>query len=364
MNDSTRRTSAGRRLLLAAAVLAGMLVVAECVVRVALSEPVSIRFLQDTDELKQLQLNRFSDLLVSDPDRFWRLAPNSRLPETDTAMDADSRGAFFGVISNGLGFREDHQLADSKPDGEFRILFLGDSCTFGYGVGCNETFVADSENRLNEQYADRHFECINAGVPGYSLYQGFRVLDVDGPRVQPDLVVACFGFNDRAEWDGQSDLDHAALSPPDWLATSHLAGRIWQLGHLPTPRPTGRPKPRVSPNEYRGLLTRIRKRTRQLKSRLVLISWCERFQVTDGRDERTPWQFELHRFARRQNVPLLDLVPHMQNWATPETDQELGQTTGSELFIDIVHVTPATHSRIAGQLVETLRPLLAPTESQ
>ena len=50
------------------------------------------------------------------------------------------------------------------------------------------------------------------------------------------------------------------------------------------------------------------------------------------------------------SAPVLDLVPQLQDWA-----DEPGQP---ELFLDIVHVTPATHSRIATRLVEILRPLL------
>ena len=339
-------TSFGKRVLLAAVVLAIMLLVAELVIRAAVSEPVPIRFVQDTSELRQLQLHRFSDVLTADPDRFWRLAPGSRLPESTD----EPGGPFFGVISNKRGFRENSQLADTKADDETRILFLGDSCTFGFGVGWDETYVAGCEERLNEQYPERRFECINAGVPGYSLYQGWRVLDVEGPRIQPDLVIACFGFNDRAEWDGLGDLDHAQLTPPAWLAGSQLAGKLWQLGHARPKHSTAPPRPRVSPDEYRSLLARIRQRTQQLGGRLVLISWCERFQVATDRNERTPWQFELYQFARRHQVPILDLVPQLQDWADQQ-DQP-------EPFLDIVHVTPATHSRIAGRLVEILRPLL------
>jgi lysophospholipase L1-like esterase len=344
--EPASHTSFGKRVLLAAVVLAVMLLVAELVIRATVSQPVPIRFAQDTSELRQLQLHHFSDVLTADPDRFWRLAPGSRLPDTGTK----SVGPFFGVISNERGFRENRQLADTKAGDETRILFLGDSCTFGYGVGWDETYVANCEDRLNEQYPGRRFDCINAGVPGYSLYQGWRVLDVEGSRIQPDLVIACFGFNDRAEWDGLGDLDHAQLAPPAWLAGSQLAGKLWQLGHARPERSTSTTRPRVSPDEYRSLLARIQRRTEQLGSQLVLISWCERFQITTDRNERTPWQFELYQFARRHQVPVLDLVPQLQDWA-----DEPGQP---ELFLDIVHVTPATHSRIAARLVEILRPLL------
>ncbi len=357
MTDATpprtaSRAPLGKRLLLAAATVAGMLVVAEVILRIAVPEPVSIRFTQDTLELRQLQLDRFGDVLINDPDRFWKLAPGSRLPESGS----DAGGPFFGVIANGQGFRENHEIAPRKSDGETRILFLGDSCTFGYGVSWDQAYVAGSEERLNEHSGNRRFECINAGVPGYSLYQGFQVLDDEGPRVKPDVVVACFGFNDRSEWDGMSDLEHAALSPPGWMSGSRLAGRLWSLSHPPSARGTSTRRPRVSPEEFRGLLTRIRTRTRQLGARLALISWCERFQVTDDRDERTPWQLELDRFARRHQVPILDLVPLMQRWA-----DEPGQTSQ---FLDIVHATPATHSRIAARVVETLGPVLRGGGSQ
>ena len=47
---------------------------------------------------------------------------------------------------------------------------------------------------------------------------------------------------------------------------------------------------------------------------------------------------------------MLDLVPLLQRWA-----DEPGQTPQ---FLDIVHATPATHSRIAGRVIETLEPVL------
>jgi len=340
------RTPLGKRLLLAATTVVGMLVVAEVILRIAVPEPITIRFAQDTQELQQLQLDKFGGVLINDPIRFWKLAPHSRLPESGSGTD----GPFFGVISNGDGFRENHDIAPEKSAEETRILFLGDSCTFGYGVGWDQTFVAVCEDRLNNRSEGRRFECINAGVPGYSLYQGFQVLDDEGPRVKPDVVVACFGFNDRSEWDGLSDLQHAALAPPGWMSGCRLTGRLWRMTHPPSAQRTAARKPRVSPDEFRGLLTRIRTRTRQLGARLALISWCERFQVTDDRDERTPWQRELDRFARRHRVPMLDLVPLLQRWAD-EPDQE-------PQFLDIVHATPATHSRIAGQVIEILEPVL------
>ncbi|MBQ16868.1 MAG: hypothetical protein CMJ65_07060 [Planctomycetaceae bacterium] len=345
MTDTPPRPpgSLGKRLALSGIVLITALLLAEAFVR-ALPESPSIRFTQDTDELRRLKLDRFAGVLINDRERFWRLVPGSTLPAPITETD---RGPFFGVIANRQGFREDHEIAAVKPDNEVRLLFLGDSCTFGFGVAHDQTFVAHCEDRLNEQNPGHRFECLNAGVPGYTLFQGCRVLDQEGPRVKPDVVVACFGFNDRAAWDGLGDLEHAALGPPGFLGNSHLARRLWRTN---APLAGSGSRPRVTPAEYRQLLSRLHARTRQLGSRLALIAWCERFQVENSRDERTPWQVELYRFAREHELPLVDLVPAMQKWNRPP-DQP-------SLFLDIIHVTPAAHSRIAGLAVEALVPLL------
>lgn len=324
-----------------------MLLLAEALVWVVLPEPASIRFTQDTDELRQLRLDRFAGMLTNDHQRFWRLVPGSTLPAL--AVEED-RGPFFGVIANRRGFREDHEITAVKPGDEVRVLFLGDSCTFGFGVAHDQTFVAHCEDRLNEQNPGRHFECLNAGVPGYTLFQGCRVLDQEGPRVTPDVVVACFGFNDRASWDGLGDLEHASLGPPGLLGNSRLARLLWRTDRRLARRARTGSRPRVTPAEYRQLLSQLHAGTRQLGSQLLLIAWCERFQVEDNHDERTPWQVELYRFARDHEIPLVDLVPTMQKW-TGTPDQP-------SLFLDIIHVTPAAHSQIAGLVTETLGPLL------
>lgn len=327
-----------KRLTLAAVVTLVMLLLAELVLRMALHEPPSIRFSQDVHELSGLQLNSFAGVLSNDPDSFWRLSPGTRLPEDE--------GPFFGVIANEQGFREDHRIDVVKPDNELRILFLGDSCTFGFGVDQSQTFVERCEERLAKQLSGHSIECINAGVPGYTLYQGWSVLATWGDHLQADVVVACFGFNDRASWDGLGDLEHARAMPTGPLRHSRLARLFW-----PGPRSTSTSRrARVTPDEYHMLLRRLQERVEQLGARLVLVSWCERFQVTDAREERTPWQFELYEFAKDHDVTLVDLVPRLQEWAD--------ETDAAPLFLDIVHATPETHARIAGVLSRTLDPVL------
>lgn len=367
---SASSTPLTKRITLSAVVSLLMLLLAELVLQLAVPEPVTIRFAQDIDELSGMQLVSFAGVLVNDPDRFWRLSPGTTLPENG--------GPFFGVIANGQGFREDHAIDAVKGDNELRILFLGDSCTFGFGVGQSETFVERCEQRLAKGRPGQAIECINGGVPGYTIYQGWSVLASWGDRLQADVVVVCFGFNDRATWDGLGDLEHARATPAGPLRHSRLARLLWPP---PQSKSTGN-RARVTPREYRGLLMRLQERVQQLGARLVLVSWCERFQITDARDdphtaaeaesdtmrqaaldwwdstisrearreERTPWQFELYKYAKRHDVPLVDLVPRVQEWAD-EADK-------APLFLDIVHATPEAHSRIAEVISRTLDPVL------
>jgi hypothetical protein len=89
------------------------------------------------------------------------------------------------VRTNSLGFRD----RDYPPKASsFRILGLGDSFTFGFGVEEGETFLAIVEERLREEAV----EVINAGLVGGGPESAARLLEVEGPRLEPDLVVVGF----------------------------------------------------------------------------------------------------------------------------------------------------------------------------
>ena len=101
------------------------------------------------------------------------------------------------INSRGLRGRE-HSL--SKPEGVYRILFLGDSITFGFGVKEEDIFVNVLERELNSQFASlpdqKRFELINAGIGNYNTKQEFAYLREEGFRYEPDEVVVMFYIND------------------------------------------------------------------------------------------------------------------------------------------------------------------------
>ena len=124
----------------------------------------SVRFEQAQDALRGRANAQFANLIQQDPERFWRLVPGITLP-------ADTR-PFFGVISNSQGLRENHEIPRHKGPRELRILFLGDSVTFGYRLANDQSFVEIAEESLQARHPGIEVECINAGVPGYGLFQG------------------------------------------------------------------------------------------------------------------------------------------------------------------------------------------------
>jgi hypothetical protein len=132
-----------------------------------------------------------------DPELGWTLRPGSSGRYTlarayDVAVRIDSRGL--------RGPERD--LA--KAPGTKRILFLGDSFTFGIGVEESDTFA-----RLLEDLP--RVETFNAGVAGYGTTQELLWLRREGFAYRPDLVVLAFYTNDF--WDNASGLRHETHRP-------------------------------------------------------------------------------------------------------------------------------------------------------
>jgi hypothetical protein len=101
------------------------------------------------------------------------------------------------VTTNAAGFR-DGDYALSKPAGTVRIVGLGDSVMFGWGVGDGEEYLSLVENRLNRERSDRRWEVINTAVPGYNAVMEVATLRNKALELQPDVVIVGFCGNDMS----------------------------------------------------------------------------------------------------------------------------------------------------------------------
>lgn len=142
-----------------------------------------------------LEVGRFLD-----PSRGAVMPAASPLPYR-LRPSAHFRGSFEARI-NSLGLRGPEVTA-KKPADHFRVLFLGDSVTFGLGVDDGECFV----DRVRDAVAggSPSVEVLNSGCPGYSGVHEAVYLQRYGLQLQPDLVLVVFIPDDppRALSDGE-----------------------------------------------------------------------------------------------------------------------------------------------------------------
>jgi hypothetical protein len=143
-----------------------------------------------------------ADYLIGDRELRFRNAPGVEvtvpLEHYGTAYDDPDRKESFKIKISSQGFRSSE--IGPKSDGEFRILMLGDSFTFGYGVENDETISKVLENKLRDAMPGRHVTVINAGVVGYGPWQELLLLKQSGFELKPDLVIMqTFTNNDIAD---------------------------------------------------------------------------------------------------------------------------------------------------------------------
>jgi lysophospholipase L1-like esterase len=227
-----------------------------------------------------------------------------------------------------------------------RVLAVGDSCTFGLGVDDAETWPAQLETSLRERGLDA--EVINAGVPGYTAFQGQRWFEARGLDLKPDILVLSFGFNDRESWSSRSDADTARLLQLSRLESLAAHSRIYTgLRRLlrageddsaggtesPTdsqpnnPASDEAPVQRLSPQQFYDVVSSTVRRAQDADIGVVLAAWPYRAQVDEGVRELILYQLLLKRVADATGARLVNL-------AEPFID------AGGALFVDHVHATP------------------------
>ncbi len=130
-----------------------------------------------------LSLAGFGDVEIYEPDPklFWRLKPN---------QDCHTKVDHKPVHINSRGTRGP-EFEVPKPKGTLRILSLGDSKTFGWGLTEAETYSARVEALLREKTAgtDRRVEVVNAGVNAWSYPQMKLYFEDHGLGFEPDIAV-------------------------------------------------------------------------------------------------------------------------------------------------------------------------------
>lgn len=298
------------------------------------------------------------------------------------------------AYTNAMGFRGP-EVAVPKPPGTFRIVLMGGSTTFGWGVADDETIDSHMRRALDGRYPDRSIEVVNLAFDGYDSYQLFERFQSDGGRLEPDVVILNTGVNDVAHaWyrdlrDGdprsllykatmdQLRLEQELGGPTLWSRTKHwfylarLPGWLrQQAGRAAVTSASAGEGPQPTPHwdllEYfeRNLRRLIELGTRGDRA-LVLLSTPPSSLRTKYDPDDPPARHYWILNAENTQVYRDSLSVRLQSLADQEAangrpvafvpHDELPPT----LFLDDAHLTSEGNRRVAEEFVLALEPWLS-----
>ncbi|MCD4785855.1 MAG: hypothetical protein K8T10_18715 [Candidatus Eremiobacteraeota bacterium] len=123
------------------------------------------------------------------PTLFWELSPG--LLNMNLLQDK--------VFTNSHGFRSP-EISMKKPPGQYRVMVLGDSSAFGFGVADDETFGAILSRDLRKKYPQKDVRFINGAVSGYTTHQAATFMKERGWKFSPNLIIISFNDDPQMEW--------------------------------------------------------------------------------------------------------------------------------------------------------------------
>jgi lysophospholipase L1-like esterase len=242
----------------------------------------------------------------------------------------------YDIRINDLGFRGG-PIEVPKPDGVVRIAALGDSVTFGFGVAEDDTYPARLAALLAADAAPRRVEWINAGVPGFSSWQGVRHLQQHVLPTRPDVVIVLFGWNDG--WRGQAP---DSAWNPGALQTVIQSSRLFAFGRRAAASLLGRLgwqhddpagiAPRVPVLDFERNIAEIVARIREAGASPVLLTAPAAFGPHVPPDSY---------FRQGWTVPREDLEPMHQRYV--EAARRVAAATATPL-VDCARLVPADSS--------------------
>ncbi len=280
-------------------------------------------------------------------------------PELGHVLTPDFAGQFtraefsIPVRSNALGLRGP-QLAPRRP-GSLRILCLGDSTAWGWGVEEQQVWAPRVETLLKARHASLDVEVLNGAIPQYGLNDELVFLTRHGAVLDPDFVILQFYTGDDFEQtrrparerhefrDGQlvQARDYTrSIGPPWWQVLywlkhrSHLvhllseragslamrtgALSLADLEHASSAHFTDEDAARV-----KALLGEIRARAGELGAPMLVVFAPEKMQVLAGSASPLPAAEVVRAAAREAGAAFVDLTPQL-----------LAQPRPSELYFD------------------------------
>jgi lysophospholipase L1-like esterase len=255
----------------------------------------------------------------------------------------------------------------NKPPGAFRILVMGDSVAFGYGVAVEAAFPAQLEWLAAQRAPEARIEVLNLGVGGYNPYNEAALFADIGVALEPDLVLVQFCIN---------DLNDPTLH---FDASTQLA--LPSLPDLAFPNPASRDRAKMSGSwcSRSRLCSWIASRTEADFDREV---WRDAFTPRDRDTDDIEWRWLAERYgeiseqaARIGAIMAVVALPYPAQldgqadanlqrrlsaiglsggWKTIDLLPPFVAAKDDRLFLDLWHPTPLGHQLAAAHILDAL----------
>ena len=293
---------------------------------------------------KDREMRAQGNLFTYDPLLFWKPKPGAQVVP------------FTGERINSLGLR-DWEIKPKKA-GEIRILCLGDSSTFGFDLPRHQAYPSRLENRLANALPNP-IRVINAGVIGYSSYQGLVLLK-QLLRLKPDIVTIAFGACNDFFPVALPDNEKAKLTRRFRLLDSFALTRLLRdILWSDTPGNEGPVYSRVSLPQFKQNINSMVALCRAHGAAAIIISPHRLLHIENNYlaffQENAWYRPELFQpaglaaysqaledIANAHKLPFVDIRrifrSHPRN--------------GADLFLDAFHPNPAGHLLIAEKIAE------------
>ncbi len=294
-----------------------------------------------------LGLPGLNETMLFDPVLFWKLRPGLDSFRVQGRMK--DRRVDFEVTTNSLGLRSP-EVRERKRG--FRVLAVGNSCTFGLGVDDSQTWPARLREEMSRTLGDG-VEVINAGVPGYSSYQGLKYLEGAGFDLKPDLVIATFGFNDSDVWGSRTDAETGRLLRMGTVRSVLGKSRFYRLltdllrrsgavaGGKTVEGDRRGKEPRVTPEEFEENLRAIHEVCAARGVPVIFLIWPYRNQVRKGDAQLIVYQPLIARVGSETGSPVISLIePFIE--------------AAEEPLLDHIHASPAGCAVVAKTIASLL----------
>lgn len=312
-----------------------------------------------TDTVVQdMNKRKGQQVFIHDPTLFWRLNP----------------GARFGTqLVNELGYIGPPPPAD-VDERALSVLCLGDSCTaLGLSPYPERLNSALHHAGLSDAYV------FNAGIPGYTSLQGYRLSQMLTSHYSFDVATIYYGWNDH--WEAIRHPDIMIIPPSGFVGSLQSLGRnlrfyqfflsLLKGGKGKTAAGDFETKKvrRVSADEYRVNITNIIRLCRNNHIVPMLITAPMKEERIDNPLNARAKTILLHSQDEIQyHKEYTEIVRHLaQSFHVPLLDCEQDFAQNSEPFLlmdDGIHLGPTGAQRVSETILNALLELQFITKKQ